>query len=198
MTGMRPGRSGLALVGLIAAGCAVAAGAARAQPVTVKDAWVRAPAPGQKVAGAYMELVSRTPLALTGVASAAAARAELHSTSMEGGVMRMRPVARIELPAGSTVKLAPGGLHIMLVDLRQPLKPGDKVALTLTVQRADFASSSVFTVTAVVRAETPDTTHRHRGLEIPAPGPISRLSARRAPKLNMEIRNGEHYPLQPF
>ena len=147
---------------LVAAGCAVAAGAARAQPVSVKDAWVRAPAPGQKVAAAYMELVSRAPLALTGVASPAAGSAELHATSMEGGVMRMRPVTRIELPAGGTVKLAPGGLHVMLVDLKQPLKPGDKVPLTLTVQRADFASSSVFTVTAVVRAEVPDTGHdRH-------------------------------------
>ena len=161
MTRTRPGRSGLALVALIAAGCAVAAGAARAQPVTVKDAWVRAPAPGQKVAGAYMELVSRAPLVLTGVASPAAASAELHATSMEEGVMRMRPVARIELPAGATVKLAPGGLHVMLMDLKQPLKPGDKVPLTLTVQRADFAGSSVFTVIAVVRAGAPDTGHGH-------------------------------------
>ncbi len=158
MTWMRPGRSRLALVALIAAGCA---GAARAQPVTVKDAWVRAPAPGQRVAGAYMELVSRMPLALTGVASAAAARAELHSTSMEGGVMKMRPVARLELPAGKAVKLAPGGLHIMLVDLRRPLKPGDKVSLTLTVERADAASRSIFMVEAAVREAGPGTDHRH-------------------------------------
>lgn len=162
MTGMRPGRSGLALVGLIAAGCAVAAGAARAQPVTVKDAWVRAPAPGQKVAGAYLEIVSRTPLALTGVASASAATAELHSTSMEGGVMRMRPVARIELPAGKAVKLAPGGLHIMLVNLRQPLKPGDRVPLTLTVQGADHASRSIISVQAEVRDAGSGTGHQHQ------------------------------------
>ena len=161
MTRMRPGRSRLALVALFAAGCAVAAGAARAQPVTVKDAWVRAPAPGQKVAVAYLEIVSRTPLALTGVASSTAARAELHSTSMEGGVMRMRPVARIELPAGKAVKLAPGGLHIMLVDLRQPLKPGDKVPLTLTVERAGAASRSIVTIEAEVRGASSGTDHPH-------------------------------------
>jgi copper(I)-binding protein len=158
---MRPCRSIIALVALIAVGCAVAAGEARAQPVTVKDAWVRAPAPGQKVAGAYMELVSRTSLALTGVASAAAAKAELHSTSMEGGVMRMRPVARIELPAGKAVKLAPGGLHIMLVDLRQPLKPGEKVPLTLTVERAGAESRSIFTIEAEVRDAGSGTDHQH-------------------------------------
>jgi copper(I)-binding protein len=134
---------------------------AQAQPVTVKDAWVRAPAPGQKVAGAYMELVSRTHMALTAVASPAAAGVELHSTSMEEGVMRMRPVARIELPAGKPVKLAPGGLHIMLVDIKQPLKPGDKVPLTLTVQRADLASRSVFTVQAEVRNPSPEKAHHH-------------------------------------
>ncbi|MGH8633014.1 MAG: copper chaperone PCu(A)C, partial [Burkholderiales bacterium] len=138
-----------------------AAGVAQAQPVTVTDAWVRATAPGQKVAGAYMELESRTHLALTAVASPAAASVELHSTSMEEGVMRMRPVARIELPAGKSVKLAPGGLHIMLVDIKLPLKPGDKVPLTLTVQRADFSSRSVFTVQAEVRAAGAEKAHRH-------------------------------------
>ena len=149
------------LIALIAAGCAIPADEAQAQPVTVKDAWVRAPAPGQKVAGAFMELVSRTDLALTAVASPAAASAELHSTSVEEGVMRMRPVARIELPRGKPVKLAPGGLHIMLIDVKQPLKPGDKVPLTLTVERADLSSRSVFTVQAEVRAAAAESAHRH-------------------------------------
>lgn len=135
--------------------------AAVAQPVTVKDAWVRAPAPGQKVAAAYMELTSRVNLALVAVASPAAGAVELHNTSMDGGVMKMRPVGRIELPAGKAVKLAPGGLHAMLVDLRQPLKAGDKVSLTLTVQRADHASRSVFTVQAVVRSGPAEKPHPH-------------------------------------
>ena len=161
MTSIRPRSLRVLLIALIAAACAMPAGEAQAQPVTVKDAWVRAPAPGQKVAGAYMELVSRTHLALTAVASPAAASAELHSMSMEEGVMKMRPVARIELPAGKPVKLAPGGFHIMLVDIKLPLKPGDKVPLTLTVQRADFSSRSVFTVQAEVRPAAAGSAHQH-------------------------------------
>ncbi len=135
--------------------------AAAAQPVTVNDAWVRPPAPGQKVAAAYMELTSRLNLVLVAVTSPAAAAVELHNTSVDGGVMKMRPVARIELPAGKAVKLAPGGLHAMLVDLKRPLKAGDKVPLTLTVQRADAASRSVFTVQAVVRDRPAEKPHHH-------------------------------------
>ena len=160
MTSTRLFSLGFVLTALIA-GCTVPAGKAQAQLVTVKDAWVRAPAPGQKVAGAYMELESRTDLVLTAVASPAAASAELHSMSVQEGVMRMRPVARIELPPGKAVKLAPGGLHIMLIGVKQPLKPGDKVPLTLTVQRADFSGPSVFTVQAEVRAAVAENAHRH-------------------------------------
>ena len=69
MTSMRPRSLRFLLIALIGAGCVVPAGEAQAQPVTVNDAWVRAPAPGQKVAGAYMELVSRTDLTLTAVAN---------------------------------------------------------------------------------------------------------------------------------
>ena len=161
MTSLRFHSVRFVLTALIAAGCAVPADEAQAQQVTVKDAWVRAPAPGQKVAGAYMELVSGSDLALTAVASPAAASVELHSTSVEEGVMRMRPVARIELPQGKPVKLAPGGLHIMLVDVKQPLKPGDIVPLTLTVQRADSSGRSVFTVQAEVRSAAAENAHRH-------------------------------------
>ena len=75
--------------------------------------------------------------------------------------MRMRPVARIELPPGKPVKLASGGLHIMLIELKQPLKPGDKVPLTLTVQRADLSGRSVFSVQAEVRAAAVENAHRH-------------------------------------
>jgi periplasmic copper chaperone A len=146
---------------VLAAGCAVVAAAAQAQPASVKDAWVRAPAPGQKVAGVYMEIVSRANAALVAVASPAAARAELHSTSMDDGVMRMRPVGKIELPAGKAVKLAPGGLHVMLIELKQPLKRGEKVPLTLTVMQIDSGSRSVFTVHAEVRDADAMAHHNH-------------------------------------
>jgi copper(I)-binding protein len=132
--------------------CGLTATAAAAQPVTVTDAWVRAPAPGQTVAAAYMELVSRQNMVLVGIASPVAAVVELHRTTVEQGVMKMRATSRIELPAGKAVRLAPGGLHAMLVDLKQPLRPGDKVLLTLTVQRADSANRGVLTVPAEVRS----------------------------------------------
>lgn len=142
--------------------CASLPSAAVAQPVTVNDAWVRAPAPGQKVAGAYMELTSKQRSFLVSVASPAAGAAEMHITTLDGGIMKMRPVGKIELPGGKPVKLAPGGVHVMLLDLKQPLKPGDKVSLTLTVQRDDRSSRSVFTVEAAVREGPPEKPLHHQ------------------------------------
>jgi len=158
MASLRLRAPGFLIVVLLVCGLNGAAGAA--QPVAVKDAWVRAPAPGQKIAGAYMELTGRVRCALVSVASPVAARGELHSTALENGVMKMRPVGRIELAAGQSVRLEPGGLHIMLVDLQRPLKAGEKVPLTLTVQRADF-SRAVFTVQADVRDAAGAAAHHH-------------------------------------
>jgi len=148
------------LLALVAAGAAALAGAALAQPATAKDAWVRAPAPGQKVAVAYMELIGQSRSALVSVASPVAARAELHRTVMEGGVMRMRPVTRIELEAGKTVKLEPGSLHVMLLGLRRALKPGEKVPIDLTVERTD-GSRGTITVHADVRETAAAKAHNH-------------------------------------
>lgn len=142
---------GIGARAVLAAGCMVLAVVAQAQPVSVKDAWVRVPAPGQNVAGVYMEIVSRAESVLVAVASPAAARAELHSMALEDGVMKMRPLERIELPAGKAVRLAPGGLHVMLTGLKQPLKRGEKIPVTLTVVQRDSGSRFVFTVRAEVR-----------------------------------------------
>jgi copper(I)-binding protein len=132
-----------------------------AQPAAVKDAWVRAPAPGQAVAGVYMEITAGTNLWLVAVSSPAAGRAELHASSMEGGVMRMRAIESLELPGGRAVRLAPGGLHIMLLDLKQPLKRGDQVPVSLTVVREDRSGRAVFSVRAQVRDAEPAGSHRH-------------------------------------
>lgn len=156
MSPVSPRMRGFVLIALV-----LCAAPAAAQPVTVKDAWVRAPAPGQTIAAAYMELTSRGDMELIGVTSPVAARAELHSTTVEEGVMKMRPAGKIELPSGKPVKLAPGGLHVMLIDLKQPLKAGAKVPLALTVQRADLASRSVFAVQAEVRSGPPGPSHPH-------------------------------------
>lgn len=141
---LKPCRRGL-LALLFATGAALAA-----EPVTVTDPWVRATAPGQKVAGAYMELSSASGATLLAAASPVAGVVELHTMKMEEGVMRMRAVPRIELPAGQAVKLAPGGYHVMLLDLKRELKPGDTVPITLTVEGRDKAKSSL-EVKALVR-----------------------------------------------
>lgn len=144
----------------ISAGDAAATGSS----VRIADAWVRAPAPGQKTAGAYVALTSDRDAAIVAAGSAAAARVEMHSTSTEGGVMRMRALPRIELPAGRTVKLTPGGFHLMLIDVKQPLKVGDKVPLTLSVQSTGpAAGTSLITLKleAEVRAAGPAESHKH-------------------------------------
>lgn len=116
--------------------------ACAAETVGVKNAWVRATAPGQKTAGAYLELTGVADTALVAVDSPLAGKAELHNMSMDGGVMRMRAVEKIDLPAGTTVKLAPGGLHVMLLDIRQAFKEGGKVPLTLTFRGAGGAKTT--------------------------------------------------------
>jgi copper(I)-binding protein len=138
---------------------AATASAAAAQSVKVANAWVRPTAPGQTSAGAYIELTSEAPAALVAAGSALAGRAELHSMSMDGGIMRMRALSRVELPAGQTVKLAPGGLHLMLLDLKQPLRTGDKVPLVLTIQSSG-TSITTLKVDAEVKAG-PGDPHKH-------------------------------------
>jgi hypothetical protein len=104
--------------------------------LVITGAWARATMPGQTVAGVYMQLRSDAPAKLVGVRSAAARSAELHHMSHESGVMKMRHVESLDLPAGKTVALEPGGYHIMLLDIGRPLKPGDRVKLTLLVETA--------------------------------------------------------------
>ena len=99
--------------------------------VIVKDAWVRATVPGQEVAGAYMRLTSTQNAKVISVESEIAKIAELHNTTMDNNVIRMHRVAALDLPAGQTVALTPGRLHIMLVGLSKQLKTGDSVPLKL-------------------------------------------------------------------
>ena len=104
--------------------------------VTVSAPWIRATVPQAKVAGAFMQLKSARPARLMEVKSPVAGRVELHQMAMEGQTMRMRAVEAIDLPAGQTVNLASGGYHVMLFDLKQQLKEGEQVPLTLVVQDA--------------------------------------------------------------
>lgn len=121
---------------LLTAGLAIATPASAADAVRVVNAWARATVPGQKVAGVYMEIVSPVDARLTGVSFHLAKAAEVHSMKIEGGTMKMRPLKSLDLPAGKPVKLEPGGLHVMLFDLERPLRAGEKLPMTLTVEFA--------------------------------------------------------------
>ncbi|HYG32781.1 MAG TPA: copper chaperone PCu(A)C [Methylophilaceae bacterium] len=99
--------------------------------VTVTDAWVRATRPAQKVGAAYMTLQSPQDTKLVKIDSSAAGAVEIHSMTMNDGVMKMRRLEELPLPAGEQVKLAPGGFHLMLFDLAKPMKDGETVQFTL-------------------------------------------------------------------
>jgi periplasmic copper chaperone A len=120
--------SRISLLGLL---LALLAAPAAAQ-VTIADAWVRGTVPGQKATGAFMQLTSAADTTLVSVASPAAKVAEIHEMAVDGGVMKMRALGKLALPAGKTVALKPGGYHLMLMDLTQPLKEGETIPVTLT------------------------------------------------------------------
>jgi periplasmic copper chaperone A len=103
--------------------------------VEVTHAWVRATVPGQPVAGAYLTIQSARAAKLVAVSSPVAASAEMHSMSGAGGVMRMRKLEALALPAGKPVELKSGGDHIMLLEIKHQLRPGDKVPITLTIEQ---------------------------------------------------------------
>lgn len=122
----------LSLLVLVSLFC-LSPGLQAAETVRVTEVWARATAPGQKVAGVFLDITASADARLVGVESPVAGKAELHYMRMDDGVMRMRKVEAIDLPGGATVSLKPGGYHVMLFDLKQPLKPGETIALTLTV-----------------------------------------------------------------
>lgn len=122
---------------MFAGAACVSASAAPSASVRADDAWVRATVPQQRATGAFMRLSADAPVRLVGVSSPAAARAELHEMRMEGNLMRMRRVASIELAAGRPLVLAPGGYHIMLLDLARQARAGERIALGLEFEGAE-------------------------------------------------------------
>ena len=134
--------------------------AAQAQ-TTVKDPWVRGTVASQKASGAFMHITSAGGGKLVGASSPVAGVVEVHEMAMEGNVMKMRAVPALELPAGKTVELKPGGYHVMLMDLKQQLKPGEAVALTLTIENKDGKRESVEVKAAVKPLATPGHDMKH-------------------------------------
>lgn len=116
---------------------ALAASPAMAQ-VSVEDAWARATPPGANIAAGYLTIKNQGASAdhLVSVSSPAAARVETHTTSHDGGMMRMREVKGYDVPAGGSLELRPGGSHLMFVNIKAPFKEGTSVPATLRFQKA--------------------------------------------------------------
>ena len=104
---------------------------------TISDVWVRATVPGGSVTGAYMQIRSATPLKLVKIDSPAARLIELHESKMTDGVMEMKALDGVDIPAGKRVALKPGGMHVMMMKIAKPIVVGDNVPLTLTFIGAD-------------------------------------------------------------
>lgn len=107
--------------------------------VSVDGAWIRPTVKGQTASGGFMDLTASRDLTLVGFSTPVAGVAELHEMAMDGAVMRMRAIESLSLPAGKAVALRPGhgGQHLMLMDLRRPLKEGEELLLTLKLRGAD-------------------------------------------------------------
>lgn len=127
--------------------------------------YARSTPPGAKVGGAYLSIDNKGKVAdkLVRASSPRAGSVELHTMSMEGNVMRMRQVLAIEVAPGATVKLAPGGLHVMLQELKQPLKKGEKFPLTLVFERSGEVKVDIVVEDAPVNAgaAAPAGAHKH-------------------------------------
>lgn len=128
--------------------------------VDVRDGYVRAPVPGQNMAAAFMVISNNgdKPLQLVAVKSDVAAELELHGHTNDNGIMRMRKVDSVPVPARGEVRLAPGGLHLMLIGLRKTLVEKQQVAFTLVF--ADGSEARVEMPVVSVMNEAP-AAHAH-------------------------------------
>lgn len=122
--------------------------------VKVDDAWIRATVPQQKATGAFMRITSTEATTLVGVRTTAAPISEVHEMKMEDNVMRMRQVKGLDLAPRQPVSLTPGGFHIMLMDLKQPMTEGQHIDLDLLFETASGAKLHR-TVSAEVKKAAP-------------------------------------------
>jgi len=136
------------ILALAAVAFTVLAAPARAEDVKAGDlvitqAWTRATPNGAKIGGGYVTIENKgtAPDRLVGGAGDIAGKVEIHEMAMDNGVMKMRPIDKgLTIEPGKTVKLAPGGYHLMMFDLKAPLKQGDKVPVTLQFEKAGKVS----------------------------------------------------------
>ena len=131
---------------LVLSGASSQAQEVKAGDLVIAQAWSRATPGGAKIAGGYLTIENKgtAPDRLTAVSGDIAGRVEIHEMAMNNGVMTMRPLEKgLEIEPGKTVKLAPGGYHLMLMDLKNPLKQGEKVPLELRFEKAGRVAVSL-------------------------------------------------------
>lgn len=151
-----------ALILILTALCAAAAHA----EVTLTEPWVRSTVPQQKATGFFVQMQSAADTRLVGASSPVAAVVEVHEMAVKDNIMKMRQVSAVDLPAGKTVELKPGGYHVMLMDLKQQVKAGETVPLTLVFEGKD-GKRELQKVDAPVRAlnatgKPADAAHSHK------------------------------------
>jgi periplasmic copper chaperone A len=122
--------------------------------VSILRPWALATKPGQTTGAVYMELETSESAIIAKIESPQAKAVEVHNTINDKGVMKMRKIDRLELPAGTTIKFEPGGMHLMLIGLKKPLKPGDSVLVKFTLLGSAKKESSL-QVDAAVRDAPP-------------------------------------------
>jgi copper(I)-binding protein len=118
----------------------------KAGDLVITQAWSRATPSGAKIAGGYLTIENKgaTPDRLLGGSGDIAGKVEVHEMTMNNGVMTMRPLDKgLAIEPGKTVKLAPGGYHLMIMDLKSPFKQGDKVPVTLQFEKAGKVTLSL-------------------------------------------------------
>jgi copper(I)-binding protein len=128
---------------LIAAGMSLLVSQAIAQ-TTVKEPWVRGTVAQQKATGMFAQITSASGGKLVSASSPVAGLVEIHEMVMDGNVMKMRELPKgLDLPAGKAVDLKPGGYHVMLMDLKQEMKAGETVAVTLVIEAKDGKKETI-------------------------------------------------------
>ena len=144
---MSRSKPNLILAGLLAAAlnCGIAHAAGAADQITVSDAYIRQAPPGAMATGAFMVIRNAGPgeVRVVKAANPASRVTELHTHLNEGGVMKMRQVKDIPVPPGGEAVLKPGGLHVMLIDMKTTLKEGDTVPITLGLDDGSSKEISV-------------------------------------------------------
>ncbi|HLZ04851.1 MAG TPA: copper chaperone PCu(A)C [Bradyrhizobium sp.] len=130
---------GAGLIACLLAAPSACADEVKAGDLVISQAWARATPAGAKTGGGYLTIENKgsVPDKLIGISADVAGKIEVHEMTTTNGVMKMRPVeGGLTIDPGKTVKLAPGGLHLMMMDLKSPLKQGDKLPVTLQFEKA--------------------------------------------------------------